>query len=65
MMTVENLTINGKSFVRTSSDSFLVERERVLYTEAIDPEHLGRTYTESATPLPELSGIYVEAAAVY
>lgn len=48
MIVAENLTINGKPFVRTYSDSgYMVEREGVRYSEAIDPAEFGRTYTET------------------
>lgn len=48
MIKTESMTINGKAFVRTYSDSgCLVERDGVRYGEAIDPEELCRTYTET------------------
>ena len=48
MIQTENMTINGKAFVRTFSDSGkLIQREGVLYEEAIDPAEFGRTYTET------------------
>lgn len=55
MIKTERLTINGKEFVRTYSDTYTVVRDGVEYEEAIDPAEFGRTYTESTTPLPELS----------
>lgn len=57
MIKTENLTINGKAFIRTCSDSgYMVEREGVRYSEAIDPAELGRTYTETGIPVdPRLS----------
>ena len=52
MIVTENLTINGKAFIRTYSDSgFLVEQDGVRYSEAIDPAHLNRTYTETDEPV--------------
>ena len=52
MIKTENLTINGKPFIRTFSDSgFMVERDGVRYSEAIDPAELGRTYTETDEPV--------------
>ena len=52
MIVTEDLTINGRSFMKTYSDSgYMVERDGVLYSEAIDPIDSGRTYTESDTPL--------------
>ena len=48
MIKTENLTINGKAFVRTYSDAgYLVERDGIRYGEAIDPAEFGRTYTET------------------
>lgn len=48
MIKTESLVINGTSFIRTYSDlGRKVERDGVLYDEAIDPADSGRTYTES------------------
>lgn len=48
MIKTEELIINGKLFVRTRSDSgYMIEREGVRYSEAIDPVEFGRTYTET------------------
>ena len=56
MMKTENLTINGKAFVKTYSDSgYMVEREGVRYSEAIDPAELNRQYTETDEPVEGLS----------
>lgn len=47
MIVTEEKTINGKTFIRTYSDAGrYVVRDGVEYAEAIDPAHLGRTYTE-------------------
>lgn len=54
MIRTENVTINGKAFVRTYSD-----RGKLIhggmpesdYSEALDPADLGRTYTETDTPI--------------
>lgn len=52
MIKTENLTINGKPFVRTYSDSgFMVERDGVRYSEAIDPAEFNRQYTETDEPV--------------
>ena len=52
MIKTENLTINGKSFIRTYSDNgFMVEREGVRYSEAIDPAEFNRQYTETDEPV--------------
>lgn len=54
MIKTEELTINGKEFVRTYSDSGLqIERDGALYDEAIDPVDSGRTYVESDQPKNE------------
>lgn len=51
MIVTENMTINGRSFVKTySDDRYMVERDGVRYTEAIDPAEFGRTYTETDDP---------------
>ena len=52
MIKTENLTINGKAFIRTFSDSgYMVEREGVRYSEAIDLAELNYTYTETDEPV--------------
>ena len=55
MIYTEHLNINGKAFIKTYSDTYMVQRDGVEYDEAIDPAELGRTYTESATLLEEVS----------
>lgn len=41
-------TNEGVNLVRTYSDNgYMIEREGVLYEEAIDPENSGRVYTET------------------
>lgn len=48
MIKTEKLTVNGKEFIRTYSDSgMMVERDGELYDEAYDPADSGRTYTET------------------
>lgn len=48
MIKTETLTINNKPFIRTYSDSgFMVEREGVRYSEAIDPAEFNRQYIET------------------
>ena len=66
MIITENQAINGKSFARTYSDSgYMIERDGVRYSEAIDPAELGRAYTETDEPIEggELSDIEEKAAA--
>lgn len=56
MIKTEELTINGKRFVRTSSDNgFMVERDGIRYSEAIDLAELNRTYTETDEPVEGMS----------
>jgi hypothetical protein len=66
MIKTENLTINNRAFVRTYSDSgYMIERDGVRYSEAIDPAELGRTYTETDEPIEgeELTEIEQKAMA--
>jgi len=52
MIKTEQLTINEKQFTKTySSSDFMVERDGVQYSEAIDPSEFGRTYTETDIPV--------------
>ena len=47
LIKTEHLTINGRAFVRTYSDSNrYVVRDGAAYTEAYDPEEFGRVYEE-------------------
>ena len=66
MIATENLTIGGKSFVKTYSDTgYMIERDGVRYSEAIDPVGLGRIYAETAEPIDgkEMSEIEEKAKA--
>ena len=48
MIITENLTIGGRAFIKTYSDEgYMVERDGVRYSEAIDPAEFGRQYTET------------------
>lgn len=52
MIKTEPLTINKKSFIRTYSDSgYMVERDGIRYSEAIDPAEFNRQYTETDEPI--------------
>ena len=54
MIVTEKLTINGKLFLRNYSDKgVLIERDGVLYEEAIDLAHFERQYTETDTKIEE------------
>ena len=47
--------INGVVYDYTYSDSsFMIERDGVRYSEAVDPLDSGRTYTETETPIETL-----------
>lgn len=49
---------DGVTLVRTYSDiNHYIERESVVYSEAIDPEELGRTYTETKLEIEETEQI--------
>lgn len=59
MTVTESLTINGRAFIRTYSDSsYMVERDGVMYSEAIDPAEMGRTYTETDEATDATEGDY-------
>ena len=54
MIVTEAMTISGKAFVKTYSDSgYMVDSGGVRYSEAIDPAELGRTYTETDERIAE------------
>lgn len=43
---------DGVVLIRTYSDAGMkIQRDGVVYDEAIDPEGLGRIYTETDTPI--------------
>lgn len=43
---------DGVELTRTYSDAgMMIERDGVRYSEAIDPAHLGRVYTETDEPI--------------
>lgn len=45
---------DGVVLNRTYSDSgYMIERDGVLYSEAIDPAEIERTYTETDQPIPK------------
>lgn len=65
MIRTENITINGKDFIRTYSDSgFMIERDGVQYDEAVDPIGLGRTYTETDVKSETSNDEYAEAGKI-
>lgn len=64
MIKTEQLTINNKQFTKSYSDSgYMIERDGVQYSEAIDPTELGRTYTETDIPIEGESEAEQKAAA--
>lgn len=55
MVVRENITINGREFVKNYSDSgYMIERDGVRYSEAIDPIEFAeeRIYTETDELIP-------------
>ena len=55
MIITENLTINRRKFIKTYSDEgYMVERDGVRYSEAIDPAEFGRTYIETDEKIEEI-----------
>lgn len=58
MIKTETLTIGGKQFIRTYSDARMMIHggsPEADYSEALDPADLGRTYTETTTPIEDES----------
>lgn len=54
MIVTEHLIINGKEFIKTYSDKgFKVERDGIVYDEAIDPVDTNREYKETNIPLEQ------------
>lgn len=54
MIKTETITIGEKQFIRTYSDKGMMIHggmPEADYSEAIDPAELGRTYTETDTPI--------------
>jgi hypothetical protein len=65
MIKTESVTINRKAFIRTYSDSgYMIERDGIRYSEAVDPAELNRQYTETDEPVEELSEVEEEQDAV-
>ena len=55
MVVTEKVTINGREFIKNYSDAgFMIERDGVQYSEAIDPIGFeDRVYTETDVLLEE------------
>lgn len=48
MLRMETVVINDKAYIRTWSDvGRMIERDGILYEEALDPAEMGRTYAET------------------
>ena len=56
---------DGVNLYRTYSDNNMyIERDGVLYTEAIDPEGTGRVYTETNTSFKSQEELAMEALSI-
>lgn len=54
MIRQEHFEINGRDFIRTTSDSGrYVVRDGISYSEACDPAEFGRVYTEGDLMPPD------------
>lgn len=62
MIHTETVTIKGKQYRRTYSETNMLLRDGVEYSEAIDPIDSDREYTESETPLVESDELTAEEA---
>lgn len=52
MIITENITIDGREFIKKDSDSgFYIERDGELYSDAIDPVETLREYVETDIPI--------------
>lgn len=66
MIKIEIITINDKEFQHTYSDEgYMIERDGIVYSDAIDPIDSGRIYTETTEKInpEELSEIELKAQA--
>lgn len=53
MIHTETITLNGKQYDHTYSDTYYIERDGAQYVEAVDPLNSGRQYAETDVLLPE------------
>lgn len=53
MIYTDIVTINGKKYRRTYSDTYTIERDGAEYGEAIDPLESDRVYTETTNRLED------------
>lgn len=66
MIKIETVTINNKEFQHTySNEGYKIERDGIIYDDAIDPIDSGRIYTETTEKIEseELSEIEQKAQA--
>lgn len=57
MIVTEYITIKSRNFTRRYSDrGVYIERDSVLYGEAIDPKEIEREYTETDISIEEDAG---------
>lgn len=62
MIKTETITIGSRQLTRTYSDAgYLIERDGVRYSEAVDPVDSGRVYTET-NEKPEDTALDAEEA---
>lgn len=48
MIRIERIFVNGTEYLRTYSDGgVMIERDGILYLDAVDPVSSGRSYTET------------------
>ena len=53
MIKTKTVRINGKKYIRTySNNGMMIERDGVLYEEAIDPIDSARVYVCTDQPIP-------------
>jgi len=53
MLYTETVTIGGRQYRRTYSDTYKIARDGVEYDEAVDPVDTDREYTETDTSKTE------------
>lgn len=54
MIKIETVTINNKEYQRTYSDEgYMIERDGIKYSDAIDPLNSSRTYKETTEKIEE------------
>lgn len=54
MLYTETVTIGGRQYRRTYSDTHKIARDGVEYDEAVDPIDAELIYTETDTPLEDI-----------